>query len=657
MKKSVMVIDDDRGIRSFLQKSLFVKGYEVALAERGAPGLQQLLAGKFDLVFLDLNMPEISGQTICSALRKHEQTRTIPVVMMTAMFQTEQQMADAMREYGASAFLLKPFSVADLFEVVESLIGKSDDVGEAPAAPVEAQPEPTEAEDVTDETPPVVDSGVISGKLAQQQFPRLLHQLYQQKLTGLLHLQNKAAKKVIYIKNGYPVFARSNILGECLGRMLVKDDVITQVDCDQSVERSKSSGRLQGTELIEMGLLTPEDLHAALKKQVTEKLLNVFAWTEGQFRFLPQADFRKNITSIELSPAGLILEGVSKYWNRDQIENYLRPHLIDYVKQAENPLYLYQEMGLSRRGEEVFAECLGDLSLEKILERHPLSRREVQQVMVALVISGMVTLRTTASRLDDEARAQRKAERPVDGELRKEILEDYKRIMSSDYFTALGVEHQCDSGMVRRAYYKLAKLYHPDRFLGRGLSNDMENKVNEIFGHVTQAYSVLSNPTLRSSYRDELEHGPKGRIDVNQVIEAETAFQQGRGLLKVRQFKAAAAKLKISIELSPEEPEYLTSYAWALFKSAPENDGIQNKTLEILLSSRELNPGLEETHLFLGYVYQALGKERQSEKSFEMAVQANPKSTEALRELRLINLRRGQQEPSKGLFKKFLNKE
>jgi len=649
MTKRVMVIDDDRGIRSFLQKSLYVKGYEVLVAERGAAGLQQLLTGDFDLVFLDLNMPEISGQTICSALRKHEKTKTLPVVMMTAAFQTAEQIEGMMQEFGASAFLLKPFSVSDLFEVVEAQIGIAS---ESVTAPVSEAKETAESEPPAKEEPEP-----IAGSLGKTDFPQIIHRLYQQKMTGMLHLQKDSAKKVVYIKNGYPVFTRSNILGECLGRMLVKNDVITQVDCDQSIENSKLSGRLQGTELIEMGLLTPEDLHDALKLQVTEKLLNVFAWTEGQYRFVPQEDFRKNITNIELSPASLTLEGIRIYWDNERITDYLRPFLTDYPKQVENPVYLFQDMGLSRRGEEVFAECLGDATLESILMRHPLSRREVQQVMAALLIVGMVAPQTTASRLDSDVLARRRADRPIDSELRKQILEDYKRIMPADYFAALDIEHQSDSVTVRRAYYKLAKQYHPDHFLGRGLSNDMENKVNEIFGHITQAYTVLSHPETRSGYREELLKGPKAKIDVNQVIEAETAFQQGRSLLKIRQYKEAAKKLKISIEFSPEEPEYLTSYAWAVYKSAPENAGFQGQALEILLASRELNPGLEETHLYLGYVYQSLGKERQSEKSFEMAVQANPSCTEALRELRLINLRRGQSEPSRGIFKKFRNKE
>jgi DNA-binding response OmpR family regulator/tetratricopeptide (TPR) repeat protein len=658
MAKRVMVIDDDRGIRSFLQKSLSVKGYEVALAERGATGLQQLLTGNFDLVFLDLNMPEISGQTICSALRNHEKTQNLPVVMMTAMFLTEQQMGETLKEYGANAFLLKPFTVTDLFGVVDAQLDTAPvataDQGDSPSAP--GKKAPAAAEKTTAPAAGNKDSSV-SGSLDKTEFPQLLHRFYQHKATGLLHVQKGSAKKVIYLKKGYPIFARSNILGECLGRMLVKNDVITQVDCDQSVENSKSSGRLQGTELIEMGLLTPQDLHDALKQQVTEKLLNIFAWTEGRYRFVPQEDFRKNVTNIELSPAALTLEGIKKYWSREQVEEYLRPHLTDYPKQVENPLYLFQEIGLSRRGEEVFAKCLGDLTLEAILEQHPLSKREVQQLMAALLIVEMLVPQTTASQPDDDARARRKADRPIDSELRKQILEDYKRIMPADYFTALDIAHKSDSATVRRAYYALAKQYHPDRFLGRGLSNDMENKVNEIFGHITQAYTVLSNPTTRSDYRDELKHGPETKIDVNQVIEAETAFQQGRALLKVRQYREAMAKLKVSIELSPEEPEYLTSYAWSAFKSSPENVGFQNQALEILLASRELNPGLEETHLYLGYVYQALNKERQSEKSFEMAVQANPGCTEALRELRLINLRRGQAESSGGMFKKFRNKD
>jgi len=630
MSQKIMVIDDDQGLRSFVQKGLVAAGYEVVCVDRGATGLQKLLTGDFQLVLIDINMPEISGPAVCSALRKHEKTRKLPVAMMTAMFHSPEQIAQSKAEYGADEFLLKPFTIAALLKLVEKLLPGN----EKPLAKAQE--------------PVAIKSDCI---------PLLLHQLYDQKATGLLHLQRGDAKKVIYIKDGYPIFARSNVLSECLGRMLVRDGVFTQVDCDASVERSRESGRLQGTVLIEMGLLTPQELHDALARQVTEKLLSTFAWEDGTSQFVPGKDFKKGVTSIQLTPASLILSGISRYWTTQQLDKYLNPLRNDYLKQASDPKYRFQDINLNKRGEAIYAECLGTLTLSQILDRHPLARREIQQIITALLISEMLETSTSAEAIDAAETSHRLPNQPIDEKLRRKILDDYQRVMQSDYFAALGLSRQCASSEVRRAYYRLAKEYHPDRFLGSGLSQEMSNKISEMFQFVTQAYTVLSNPKSFSDYLDELVNGPKKSLNINQVIEAETAFQEGRTFLKNRRYSAATKPLQRAIELSPEEPEYLTHYAWALFKSAPEQPEKQNRAMEVLLASRELNPGLDLTHLYLGHIYQLQGKERLSEKSFELAVQANPQCTEALRELRLINLRREQAAQSKGLFKKFINKD
>lgn len=630
MGNKIMVIDDDQGLRSFLQKGLKADGYEVVTVDRGAVGLQKLLTEEFQLVLIDINMPEISGPAVCSALRKHERTRELPVVMMTALFHSPEQIAQAKAEYGANEFLLKPFTVPDLVSLINRLLP-------------EAQP----AESAVNE-PVAINANSM---------PLLLHDLYGMKATGLLHLQRGEAKKIIYIKDGYPIFARSNVLSECLGRMLVRDGVITQVDCDASVERSRESGRLQGTVLIEMGLLTPQELHEALARQVTEKLLSTFAWQDGTSQFAPGKDFKKSVTSIQLTPASLILNGISRFWTPPQLEAFLHPLQNDYLKQASNPQYRFQDIELTKRGETTFSQCLGTLTLSQILDRHPLARREVQQILVALLISEMLETSTTTDEISAADMTSVHTDQPVDEKLRRKILDDYTQIMQSDYFAALGLNRQCATPEVRRAYYKLAKEYHPDRFLGRGLSQEMSGKINEMFQFITQAYSVLSDPKNCSNYLDELVNGPKKTININQVIEAETAYQEGRTLLKVRRYSAASKPLKRAIELSPEEPEYLTHYAWALFKASPENREAQKQAMEVLLASRELNPALDLSHLYLGHIYQVQGKDRHSEKSFELAVQANPNCTEALRELRLINLRREQASHSKGLFKKFIHKE
>lgn len=629
MSKKVMVIDDDRGIRSFLEKALEAKGMEAETSERGAIGLQKLLTGAYDLALIDINMPEIAGPAICSALRNQQKTRDMPVVMVTAMFHSADQIEQAKKDYGATDILLKPFKVEDLYWLLDNLF---DD---AEAAAAKRKP--------------------LEGQLTEHYLPILMNQLYRKKATGTLNLQREGTKKVIYFKGGYPIFARSNILGECLGQMLVKDRVISQEDCDQSVARSKAAKRLQGTMLIEMRLLTPEELHEALTRQVTEKLLSVFAWTEGNYKFSSSKTFKKKVTEIDLSPAALILQGISRHWSMERLDRFLDPHRLSFLVPEKNPQFRFQEMGLSRRGEEVVEECLGDLTLDQVLHRFPLSRREAQQVIASLLISGMITTSKSAIPLEQEGEEKRRRENPEAEELRKKILDDHNRILQADYFEALGINRQCNGQEIRRAYYRLAKDFHPDRFMGQGLSQEIEQKVNEIFQFLTHAYSVLSDKEACASYFDELVNGPKQSVNVNQVIEAETAYQRGRTLLNVRRYQESVAYLKKAVELGPNEPEYLTRYAWAIYKSAPNQLDSQQQALELLVASRELNPRMEHTYLYLGYVYRALKKDRQSEKSFELAVQVNPRCIEALRELRLVNQRKEQSEG--GFFKKILNKK
>lgn len=629
MKKNILIIDDDRDLRDFLQQALSAAGFYVESVHRGAEGLRKLLTEEFHLALIDINMPEISGPNICRALRKHDRTRDLPVAMVTANFHSPEQVAEAKEEYGADDFLLKPFTGIDLQQLLERIFSSEPD----------GKIDTSKKQDISDYT-----------------IPHLLQRLYVDKVTGLLHLQRGEAKKVVYFKDGYPIFTRSNVLNECLGRMLVAEGEITQVDCDQSVEKSKESGRLQGTVLIEMGLLTPQQLHGALTRQVTKKLLSTFAWSSGTWQFVPGKDFRKSVTRIKLSPASLIMQGIVTHWNAKRLDDYLYPFTEDYLKQATNPKYRFQDIHLSKRGEAIFKNCRGVKTLGQLLEQHPLARREVQKILTALIISELLERQATAEEMAvDDIPAVDHTDM-IDEKLRRKILDDYQRIMGCDYFEALGISRKSGPSEARKAYYRLAKEYHPDRFLGSDLSNEMRIKINEMFQYITQAYTVLSDTDTCAGYLDELVNGPKKSIDINQVIEAETAYQEGRAMLKVRRFGQAAKSLKRSIELSPEEPEYMTHFAWALFKSEPDNPGIQNQSMEVLLASREINPSLDLTHLYLGHVYHAQQKDRQAEKSFEMAVQANPDCTEALRELRLINLRREQVPQSKGLFNKFIKK-
>ena len=158
MSKKILIIDDDRDLRDFLQQAFFAAGFQVEIADRGAIGLRMLLTEDFQLALIDLNMPEISGPNICRALRKHDNTRDLPVVMVTAIFHSPEQIAAAKEDYGADDFLLKPFTGADLQSLLERVF--------------------TSGEAVKDATPKVQP-------LSDYTIPLQLQQLYRKKATGL----------------------------------------------------------------------------------------------------------------------------------------------------------------------------------------------------------------------------------------------------------------------------------------------------------------------------------------------------------------------------------------------------------------------------------------------------------------------------------------
>lgn len=633
MSARLLVIDDDLGICRFIARALQLRGYDVDICDNADEGVDRLLQGTYRLALIDIQMPGWSGVEACWSLRSHAATRALPVILMTAFYQDDQALQAAQEKSGATAFLLKPFTLEKLFSCIETLIGL---------------PAPK----------PLADTPVIDGDLALTAMPQLLHNLYTLKATGLLHLEHGEVRKVVYFRNGYPIFARSNLLRECLGRMLVREGLITEEDCEESLRRLKESGRLQGTVLMEMGVLSPHQLHESLRCQVTEKLLEVFAWTGGTFRFLPAGHFKKGVTAIDLSPATLIHEGVKRYWEPLKVAAFLDAYADHYLTATANPHYRFQNMELSDRDAQVLAECRGELRISDVLEKHPLARLDVERLLAALLMARIIEpvelpLQQPSDELSEEPQ-------PVwAAGLRETILADHRRMLAQDYFSLLGISREAGADGLRRAYYAIAAKHHPDRYVHAHLSADLQARVDEIFQHVRQAYETLSDPTRRRQYLETLDGRPSAPASAPvqapqaDVVAGAEAFRKGQGLLGRGAYAKALPYLEQALAVSPDEPEYLSTCAWALYWERPEDPQRITRARDMLLRSAELEPGLDVTHLYLGYLLRHEGREQDAERRFEMAVMCNPDCSAALKELQIIQERRAKPPRQEGLLRRW----
>ncbi len=121
-RRRVLVADDEPHIGRIVQMKLEHGPFDVTLAFDGKEAADALRAdqGGFDLVLLDLMMPELSGLDVLTVLRK-ELGSELPAIILTAAGQDEQERA-AM-EHGASAFVTKPFSPKKLYALIARLTG------------------------------------------------------------------------------------------------------------------------------------------------------------------------------------------------------------------------------------------------------------------------------------------------------------------------------------------------------------------------------------------------------------------------------------------------------------------------------------------------------------------------------------------------------
>lgn len=113
--KKILIIEDDRAIAAIEQDYLEVEGFIVKIATGGISGLQQAFAEHFDLVLLDLMLPEIDGFSICRKLREK---MDIPILMVTAKHEDIDKIRGL--SHGADDYIEKPFSPSVLVARVKA---------------------------------------------------------------------------------------------------------------------------------------------------------------------------------------------------------------------------------------------------------------------------------------------------------------------------------------------------------------------------------------------------------------------------------------------------------------------------------------------------------------------------------------------------------
>lgn len=120
--KKILLVEDEAHVVSFIKKGLSENGYDVSVAFDGKTGLRLATDSNFDLIILDIMIPEINGLDLCREIRKND--TSVPILLLTALGTSENIVLGL--ETGADDYLVKPFRFNELVARIKALLRRSN---------------------------------------------------------------------------------------------------------------------------------------------------------------------------------------------------------------------------------------------------------------------------------------------------------------------------------------------------------------------------------------------------------------------------------------------------------------------------------------------------------------------------------------------------
>ncbi len=643
MGASVLCVDHDRQLCQVMAKALEAQGFATATESDGARALERLREEPPDLLLLDLMLPGLDGFAVLEEVRKlPEPAGQLPVILLSDFSPTPEYTSRA-EALGAQALVTKPVPLDELTRRV------ADALGEAKEDPPARTPASRPARPAS--------GRALTGSLSRFSFPALLHHLHGLRASGVLDLVQGRKRKWLQLRDGYPSAIRSNLVQECLGNYLERTGRISADVMRESLRRLKSGkGRLQGEILVAMEVLSEEEISQALREQAEDKLYEVFAWQQGDFRFEFGAALRRASGLPRRSPANLILKGVRTRTPLERIDAWAKANRESTIARGRKPFYRFQEVLLEPE-ERAWVESLsGSDSMAGILEAPEARRRAVY----GLVRTGLLELdragsaRPASTGAPPQQEAAPGPESQEEARLRAELARMAQRFAGRSYFEILEVTEAASEAEIREAHERLAARAHPDRV--NTSSEAVRRLAAEVFGHVERAFETLSDPRKRGEYVLGIKKADREaarRADAERALEAEQEFQRGEASLRERAYEKALAQFGRALQLYPEDGEYHAHYGYTLHLCHPDDVDMVQEALEHVKRGIKLASDREKPYLLMGRLCKATGRAGAAEKMFTRAIQIQPNCVEALRELRLINMRRTKK---KGLIGRFLRR-
>lgn len=296
MASTILIIDDDKFTRQVLSKILqrdeSISAFKPTIVEasNGMEGLRLFDVHKPVLVIVDLLMPKMDGFAVCKRLREKAKEADLTLAVTSGVYK-DAAISRRLRDEFQAHFFAKPYQIKKIAEfVAQTLSPESENAGR-------------NASDGDE------DKSALSGSLKKRSAAKLFLDFLEEEKSGRLLLRRGQVVRQIELFVGHPVSITTNVREETLGHFLVAKKRISRETHRLAMNLASKNRVRFGEAVIEMGVLSANELLQELTAQTRYKLVNALRWRSGTWSFRPGAP--RNSNSNTLNVVEVIVNGLA----------------------------------------------------------------------------------------------------------------------------------------------------------------------------------------------------------------------------------------------------------------------------------------------------------------------------------------------------------
>jgi hypothetical protein len=486
------------------------------------------------------------------------------------------------------------------------------------------------------------------GNLPEVPFAPLLLAHALQQHTMVLEVRRRQVWKRILLENGVPVDCRSNLTHETLSRYMVIEGKISEEDFTACLSRSASRGVPFGEILLEHGLVTAVELFRLLQQNLAKKLLDLFTWNEGEFRWLDEPATSES--SLKVKVPQLILTGVTRFAPQEEVDMSVAPLVGKKLVLHPRPPFPLEDLRLNRHQSQLAEALRPGRRMGELAEATGLPVDEITRLLYALCILGVVV--TSDALPKDHLSATGSFQRPVlvppapvapiappaptamaapapvpavpspDLERRRnEIMQAYLSYRRQDAFDLLGVPEEGGQAVFDAKFLDFAQ-----RFAPWGIdAADLSERARDLFLSGARAYAELSDREQRNTLlfrrktlREERAKKPAASFAIKtDLLDAEAQYKKGKSLLDGGKVRESLMLLEFAADCDPQNSLYAAELAYCRFLNTTAHADRALKELQETLR-RDPNCGLAA--FYAGEIHRQVGSAGEAEAYLRRAI-------------------------------------